>query len=87
MWTIAENSIWYIAKFFREQQNSFPSCFHKAWNVQLFKVVKYLQPVQNFFRLSEFHILPFFWLHVKVRSIADKVEDHVDDIDEEERGK
>ena len=40
-----------------------------------------------FFRLSEFHILPFFWLHVKVRSIADKVEDHVDDIDEEERGK
>ena len=39
------------------------------------------------FRLSELHILPIFWLQVEVRSIADKVEDHVDDIDEEERGK
>ena len=39
------------------------------------------------FRLSEFHMLPIFWLQVDVRSIADKVEDHVDNIDEEERGK
>ena len=32
-------------------------------------------------------MLPIFWLQVDVRSIADKVEDHVDNIDEEERGK
>ena len=84
-WNICEDSVWYVANLFWQQQDSFTPRLYKTGYIQLLKIVKDLQPEwrKYIWDISDW-FSPLSWLEVNVRSDPGKIENDIEHIEEEE---